>query len=557
MLKPLRPREPMTPLSPFTATLGNPLQPYSGTAIPAISYSVSSSAMNGAGAPLQLLLSNPIKFVKSKTMPAATPIQTANSKFFMKSREQKQRLKNNGAIEKKKEKSAVFPEEKIETKTPDEPPYKGCKANPYNKLVDPMFLAGRRKRKLRDVDGQIESVSKKGKRNALHESFENIPTTKMAEGMQGTDEARLKSTSSESFNPNPSETISKKRGNMTGIKDVRNTGRQALYPYRARGISNGLNECYQIAAIHFLASSPHIRSCVACPIGESCVACTLYTIFLSLYYSSPLTKDEPFDRKNILPAHIAQFMAPVLRECGSPFHHEGTQEDACQFVNKLIQEIDEQNRNLPWPGKLRHDLSEVELTTALVKRQVLACVTCDYKSQSIHTEHSIMFRPKERFANKTNMDLIQIMTNYFATEYIKMYCEGNCKKKNVQFRKDYRLLEAPNFLRVWILRDKNGRLNRTSTGMVGRKNMSKVIFPEVVILPDGAGNENKYELQAIISHEGNSIDSGHFVSFIRQPDGIWTLVNDDKVRVLSWEQVRDQLGHRYQPAMFGFTKLSG
>ena len=49
------------------------------------------------------------------------------------------------------------------------------------------------------------------------------------------------------------------------------------------------------------------------------------------------------------------------------------------------------------------------------------------------------------------------------------------------------------------------------------------------------GDENgsgKYSLQAIVCHKGNSVHSGHYVTFIRKEiDGksVWVLYNDEKI----------------------------
>lgn len=41
----------------------------------------------------------------------------------------------------------------------------------------------------------------------------------------------------------------------------------------------------------------------------------------------------------------------------------------------------------------------------------------------------------------------------------------------------------------------------------------------------------RYELTAVLTHKGRSADSGHYVAWVKQPDGKWIQFDDDKVNL--------------------------
>lgn len=48
----------------------------------------------------------------------------------------------------------------------------------------------------------------------------------------------------------------------------------------------------------------------------------------------------------------------------------------------------------------------------------------------------------------------------------------------------------------------------------------------------------KYQLAAVLTHKGRSADSGHYVAWVRQPDGkSWMLYDDDTVTPKTEEDI--------------------
>lgn len=43
----------------------------------------------------------------------------------------------------------------------------------------------------------------------------------------------------------------------------------------------------------------------------------------------------------------------------------------------------------------------------------------------------------------------------------------------------------------------------------------------------------RYDLTAVLTHKGRSANSGHYVAWVKQPDGKWIQFDDDKARQLA------------------------
>lgn len=47
----------------------------------------------------------------------------------------------------------------------------------------------------------------------------------------------------------------------------------------------------------------------------------------------------------------------------------------------------------------------------------------------------------------------------------------------------------------------------------------------------------RYDLTAVLTHKGRSADSGHYVAWVRQPDGTWVQFDDEQLIVRKQEEV--------------------
>ena len=51
------------------------------------------------------------------------------------------------------------------------------------------------------------------------------------------------------------------------------------------------------------------------------------------------------------------------------------------------------------------------------------------------------------------------------------------------------------------------------------------------------GSSFRYELQAMVVHEGGSTESGHYIAIVRSRQGLWIRISDESVRVIDPRQV--------------------
>ncbi len=75
-----------------------------------------------------------------------------------------------------------------------------------------------------------------------------------------------------------------------------------------------------------------------------------------------------------------------------------------------------------------------------------------------------------------------------------------------------------------------------------------VLNPDFVEKSESAEAEKAlyaYEVDAFISHRGNSIESGHYVAYVRSDDGTWFLCNDSVVTPKTLQEIRDAISESY------------
>jgi hypothetical protein len=76
----------------------------------------------------------------------------------------------------------------------------------------------------------------------------------------------------------------------------------------------------------------------------------------------------------------------------------------------------------------------------------------------------------------------------------------------------------------------------------GRSTKDTTIIPvnrKLVLNYLSGADRPRYELNGVIVHIGEGLDSGHFITYIRAPDGKWLRVNDETVTEVGFKDVRE------------------
>ncbi|MES1902730.1 MAG: Ubiquitin carboxyl-terminal hydrolase 42, partial [Paramarteilia canceri] len=177
--------------------------------------------------------------------------------------------------------------------------------------------------------------------------------------------------------------------------------------------------------------------------------------------------------------------------------------------------------------------------------------------------------PFKQDSSKSNKSTLQsCLQHYFSEETIsKVYgitgdsiCK-NCKSPKAKLLKKFSIDSSPNFLtihlkRFYINRNSNNKITMT-------KNNSFISYPDILDLSpfvkndfsDIARNDNqRYSLQCMIIHLGNSIKSGHYIAIIKQPSqspiSKWFIFDDERVEPINPSQVWS-----YRPYILIYKKL--
>jgi len=68
------------------------------------------------------------------------------------------------------------------------------------------------------------------------------------------------------------------------------------------------------------------------------------------------------------------------------------------------------------------------------------------------------------------------------------------------------------------------------------QSMNKLKIPNQWELKDGNPN-GEYELVSVITHQGRSADSGHYISWILDRKDRWYKLDDDKVKEVNTQEI--------------------
>jgi ubiquitin C-terminal hydrolase len=158
--------------------------------------------------------------------------------------------------------------------------------------------------------------------------------------------------------------------------------------------------------------------------------------------------------------------------------------------------------------------------------QLITSFTCQCKEETYSFQKILDF-PLLLPENTQNIDIMNLLRNNFKPEEIDF--EPKCQKcqKVLKHKKATKISRPPNILILSLQRVDEKTQN---------KNECVVTFPYILDIKEfidpacGHIKENKYNLYAVINHQG-SMDCGHYYSYIRfHGQKAWYLFNDSSVK---------------------------
>jgi ubiquitin C-terminal hydrolase len=162
----------------------------------------------------------------------------------------------------------------------------------------------------------------------------------------------------------------------------------------------------------------------------------------------------------------------------------------------------------------------------------LICSECYYSSKTFNHFQDLSVEVSHSKLKCVNDAINAFIRVEILSDGNEWKCDG-CKKK-VKARKQMTVYKAPNVLVL--------HLKRFSFGDMFGKITKTIEFGKELYLPCSGEDTKKvkYELSSMIVHHGSSVHGGHYVAFIKAPNGQWYEMNDSQVSGTSINKVLKQ-----------------
>ena len=286
-------------------------------------------------------------------------------------------------------------------------------------------------------------------------------------------------------------------------------------------LNGGGNVCFANSVLQVLLRLPAVALWLshhagACGAERGCATCELWLARLAL---------------GKLPA-VRPLLVEQLGRFGLEAFAGGAQQDAKEFLRALLGQLRvcevRAGRCVPWPG-VGCDVTHVERLFGFVLEKRLRCeacggaakVRCAYSSDCVL--HLPLPGPRERTRVWTTTEL------YFrrcAASFVDCDCEL-CEEKTGH-REQECVLTQPNVLLLHVQR---------SLGESGRASRHPVQPEKVLTLP----GHDRYELAAVVYHQGKHARAGHYHCVVLGHDERWWRFDDTSARVFRDDVERSQL----------------
>uniref|UniRef100_A0A672ZUX4 Ubiquitin carboxyl-terminal hydrolase n=1 Tax=Sphaeramia orbicularis TaxID=375764 RepID=A0A672ZUX4_9TELE len=115
-------------------------------------------------------------------------------------------------------------------------------------------------------------------------------------------------------------------------------------------------------------------------------------------------------------------------------------------------------------------------------------------------------------------------------------------ERNALYIKSSKLSRLPAYLTVQMVRffyKEKESVNAKVLKLSKKSDKAKEVKYEPFSFPEDLGSNNSgyYDLQAVLTHQGRSSSSGHYVGWVKRKEDEWVKFDDDKVSVVSPEDI--------------------
>lgn len=306
------------------------------------------------------------------------------------------------------------------------------------------------------------------------------------------------------------------------------------------GLQNMGNTCYCNSVLQCLAFVPPLGNLLrkdpqglhrghGCHLSSGkCAACLLTKQLIALLTESP---------RSIRPIHVVCNLSAF-----SKTFTRGRQEDSHEFFHCLLEAVERDTKQGQVSGDKamhgNHTLIEQLFQGCSISQ--VRCLSCGHESNTYEVFCSLSLDIGKAASVQDSLSL------FSAAESLDGMNKYRCDKCRalVQARKQVAIWDEPNVLTLHL---KRFNASPFSGGKLGRH----VQFPAQLDLEPYAAHRllqqgspsvpsARYQLVGVLVHQGGSVHSGHYYSFVRDSRGQWSCANDESVYRVGLEHVLQQ-----------------
>ncbi|KNC48565.1 ubiquitin carboxyl-terminal hydrolase [Thecamonas trahens ATCC 50062] len=284
---------------------------------------------------------------------------------------------------------------------------------------------------------------------------------------------------------------------------------------------------YLPAFSQYLVMGAHPRE-EECPIRDFCLACQMRTVVGNMLLGKKAVYSPKSLHRN-------------LRHIGRVFHKH-RQEDSHEFLRFVVDKLSDVDIETAAARRRQRPTGPAVETTgmhAIFGGHLQSSVKCPQcKRLSVTKEPYLDISLHIAGCRSLESALKQFTRPETLDAHNKYYC-GKCTK-SVRAVKTLQLLNTPPVLVCHLKRFRGMRKNADHIAFPPKLSLDAFMVNSPPVPPSELPRYKQYSLAGVVVHHGHTISSGHYVAYVRAPNGSWFLCNDRSVKQVSIKTVLAQ-----------------